>query len=356
MVLTDRERQTLQRWQRATSTPQALALRSRIVLACAETDDDGLPRTAGAVARQVGVTPETVRKWRARFVRDRLDGLGDAPRPGRARTVSDEQVTAIVRATLQTRPTNATHWSTRAMAAKTGLSQSTISRIWRAFGLQPHRSRSFTPSTGPVFADRVHDVIGLYLDPPERVLAVCVAEKAQIQALDRAQPVLPMMPGVPERRSHDHVRPGTTALFAALDAATGTVIGSPHRRHRTIEFKKFLAKLDREVPADLQVHLICDDYGTYTTEAIKKWLPAHPRLHLHVTPTGSSWPNLVERWFAEPTAGRLHHSAQALERDIRAWIADGNDNPRPYAWAKTSDEILQALASYCRRIKDSGHC
>ncbi|MDP9863898.1 MULTISPECIES: IS630 family transposase [Streptosporangium] len=234
-------------------------MRSRIVLACAETDDHGLPRAASAVARQIGVTTETVCKWRARFVRDRLDGLGDAPWPGRARTVADEQVAVVVRATLETRPKNATHWSTRAMAAKTGLSQSTISRIWRAFGLQSHRAESFKLSTDPLFVDKVHDVAGLYLDPPERALGLCVDEKSQIQALNRSQPALPMMPGVPERRSHDYVRSGTTTLFAALDAATGKVIGPLHRRHRTIEFKKFLAKLDREVPAGLQVHLICDN-------------------------------------------------------------------------------------------------
>jgi transposase len=359
LVLSDHERQVLGAWVRSQSTPQALALRARIVLACGETEADGLPRSAGSVAAATGVTTETVSKWRGRFLRDRLDGLGDAPRPGRERTVTDEQVAELVRLTLETKPKNATHWSTRSMAGRMGLSQSTVSRVWRAFGLAPHRAESFKLSTDPFFVDKVHDVVGLYLDPPERALVLCVDEKSQIQALDRSQPVLPMMPGVPERASHDYVRAGTTTLFAALDAVTGKVIGSLHRRHRTAEFKRFLAKLDREVPAGLEVHLILDNYATHKTETIKKWLLAHPRFQLHFTPTGSSWLNLVERWFAELTNKKLrrgvHRSVQALERDIRAWVADWNDNPRPYVWTKTADQILESLAGYIRRIKDSGH-
>lgn len=308
----------------------ALALRSRIVLACAEIDGDGLPRSASAIARELGITTQTVSKWRARFLRHRLDGMGDA-----------------------------THWSTRSMAAKTGLSQSTVSRIWRAFGLQPHRAETFKLSTDPFFIDKVHDVVGLYLDPPERALVLCVDEKSQIQALDRSQPVLPMMPGVPERASHDYLRAGTTTLFAALDAAMGKVIGSLHRRHRAAEFRKFLSKLDREIPAGLNVHLICDNYVTHKTESVRRWLLAHPRFQLHFTPTGSSWLNLVERWFAELTNKKLrrgvHRSVQALERDIRNWIATWNDNPRPYVWTKTADQILESLAAYRRRINDSGH-
>ncbi|MEV7119487.1 IS630 family transposase [Kitasatospora griseola] len=359
LVLSDHERQVLGTWVRGQSTPQALALRARIVLACAGVEPDGLPRSVGSVAAATGVTAETVSKWRARFLGDRLDGLGDTPRPGRERTVSDEQVAELVRMTLETKPKNATHWSTRSMAKRVGLSQSTVSRIWRAFGLQPHRSESFKLSTDPFFVDKVHDVVGLYLDPPERALVLCVGEKSQIQALDRSQPVLPMMPGVPERASHDYLRSGTTTLFAALDAATGKVIGSLHRRHRTAEFKNFLAKLDREVPAGLDVHLICDNYATHKTETIKKWLLAHPRFQLHFTPTGSSWLNLVERWFAELTDKKLrrgvHRSVQALERDIRTWVVDWNNDPRPYIWTKTADQILESLAGYCRRIKDSGH-
>ncbi|MFF7920921.1 IS630 family transposase, partial [Streptomyces mirabilis] len=254
-------------------------------------------------------------------------------------------------------PKNATHWSTRSMAKEMGLSQSSVSRIWRALGLQPHRSETFKLSTDPYFIDKVHDVVGLCLDPPERALVFCVDEKSQIQALDRSQPVLPMMPGVPERATHDHVRAGTTTLFAALEVATGKVIGSLHRRHRAEEFKKFLIKLDKEVPAGLDVHLICDNYATHKTPAIKKWLLAHPRFHLHFTPTGSSWLNLVERWFAELTNKQIrrgvHRSVQALEKDIRNWIAAWNTDPKPYVWTKTADEILERLASYLNRIPDS---
>ncbi|MFD3686193.1 IS630 family transposase, partial [Nocardiopsis sp. NPDC058631] len=249
--------------------------------------------------------------------------------------------------------------SSRAMATRTGLSQSTVSRIWRAFGLQPHRAESFKLSTDPFFIDKVHDVVGLYLDPPERALVLCVDEKSQIQALDRSQPVLPMMPGVPERATHDYVRAGTTTLFAALDTASGRVIGSLHRRHRAEEFRKFLNKIDLQVPSDLEVHLICDNYATHKTPAIKRWLLAHPRFHMHFTPTSASWLNLVERWFAELTAKRLrrgvHKSVQALEKDIRSWVRGWNEDPRPFVWHKTAEEILESLAAYCRRINDSGH-
>ncbi|MFI1414961.1 IS630 family transposase [Streptomyces sp. NPDC020707] len=351
LVLTDQEREALEELVRRRTTPQALALRCRIVLACAS----GVANRE--VARQVGAEEHTVGKWRARFVRERMAGLGDLPRPGGPRSMSDEQVAAVVKRTLESRPKNATHWSTRAMATQTGLSQSTVSRIWRAFGLQPHRTETFKLSTDPYFIDKVHDVVGLYLDPPERALVFCVDEKSQIQALNRTQPVLPMMPGLPQRVTHDYVRAGTTTLFAALEVATGKVIGSLHRRHRTVEFKKFLAKLDREVPAGLQVHLVLDNYATHKTAAVKNWLLAHPRFHLHFTPTGSSWLNLVERWFAELTNKRIrrgtHTSVQALERDIRTWIKTWNDAPKPYVWVKTADEILERLASYLNRISDS---
>ncbi|MFE0420851.1 IS630 family transposase [Streptomyces tendae] len=351
LVLTAQERDQLEELVRRRSTPQALALRCRIVLACAT------GATNREVARQVGAEEHTVGKWRARFVRDRLPGLGDLPRPGGPRTVSDEQVAVVVRRTLESTPKNATHWSTRAMAKEMGLSQSTVSRIWRAFGLQPHRTETFKLSTDPYFIDKVHDVVGLYLDPPEQALVFCVDEKSQIQALNRTQPVLPMMPGVPQRLTHDYVRAGTTTLFAALEVSTGKVIGSLHRRHRTAEFKKFLAKLDREVPAGLHVHLVLDNYATHKTAAVKNWLLTHPRFHLHFTPTGSSWLNLVERWFAELTNKRIrrgvHTSVQALERDIRTWIKTWNEDPRPYVWVKPADEILERLASYLKRIPDS---
>lgn len=273
------------------------------------------------VSRRLRITPDTVRTWRRRFIERGLDGLCDEPRPGVPLKITDADVERMIVKTLEETPKNATHWSTRSMAAATGMSQSTISRIWRAFALGPHRSQSFKLSTGPLFIDKVRDVVGLCLDPPQKALVLCVDEKSQIQALDRSQPVLPMMPGVPEHRSHDYVRAGTTTLFAALEVATGKVIGSLHRRHRAAEFKKFLAKPDKEVPADLQVHLILDNYATPKAPDIKKWLLTRPQFHLHFTPTSVSWLNLVKRWFAELTQKKLklgiHRSVQALERDIR---------------------------------------
>ncbi|MCF2530328.1 IS630 family transposase [Yinghuangia soli] len=353
LSLTDAQRAVLEGWVRRRSTAQALALRSRIVLECA----DG--HSILEVSRRLGVAADTVRTWRRRFLERGPDGLADEPRPGVPRTITDADVERVIVKTLEEKPANATHWSTRSMAAATGMSQSAVSRIWRAFALAPHRAETFKLSTDPFFVDKVRDVVGLYLDPPERALVLCVDEKSQIQALDRSQPVLPMMPGVPERRSHDYVRAGTTTLFAALEVATGKVIGSLHRRHRAVEFKKFLAKLDREVPAGFEVHLILDNYATHKTPAVRKWLLAHPRFHLHFTPTGSSWLNLVERWFAELTQKKLkrgvHRSVQALERDIRTWLADWNDHPRPFAWTKTADDILDKVATYCQRISDSRH-
>jgi transposase len=357
--LSDGERSELERWVRRRKGAQDMALRARLILACDVIGEDGLPVSTKVVAEDIGVSRETVSKWRRRFLVDRLAGLTDEPRPGRPRTVSDEQVAELVARTLETKPANATHWSTRSMAKQVGLSQSTVSRVWRAFGLQPHRSETFKLSTDPFFVEKVHDVVGLYLDPPERALVLCVDEKSQIQALDRSQPVLPMMPGVPERATHDYVRAGTTTLFAALDVISGKVIASLHRRHRAVEFKKFLIKVDKEVPAEFDVHLICDNYATHKTPAIKRWLLAHPRFHLHFTPTGSSWLNLVERWFAELTAKQLrrgvHKTVQALEKDIRAWIVSWNEDPKAFVWTKTAEEILDALASYCRRITDSEH-
>ncbi len=351
LVLTEEERAALEGWVRRRSTPQAWALRCRIIVACAS----GATNTD--VAAEVGIPPQAVGRWRARFVKYRIAGLGDMPRPGGPRTVTDEQVAAVVTATLERTPPHATHWSTRSMAKEMGLSQSTVSRIWRTFGPQPHRPQTFKLSTDPYFVDKVHDVVGLYLDPPERALVFCVDEKSQIQALDRSQPVLPMMPGVPQRLTHDYVRAGTTTLFAALEVASGKAIGSLHRRHRAEEFKKFLVKLDQEVPHGLDVHLVLDNYATHKTPAVKTWLAAHPRFHLHFTPTGSSWLNLVERWFAELTNKRIrrgvHKSAQSLAADIRTWIAAWTNDPRPYAWTKTADEIPERLAAYLNRIPDS---
>jgi transposase len=287
VVLTDDERAQLEAWARRPKSAQALALRSRIVLAAA----DGLGNTA--IAGKLGIAVSSARKWRSRFLALRLDGLTDEPRPGRPRTVTDEQVEAVITATLESTPANATHWSTRSLAGELGLSQSAVSRIWRAFALQPHRQESWKLSRDPLFIDKVRDVVGLYLDPPERAVVMCVDEKSQIQALDRTAPIFPMMPGVPARATHDYKRAGTSNLYAALDLATGQVIGSLHARHRAIEFRKFLATIDRAVPADLAVHVILDNVSTHKTPAIKRWLAAHPRFHLHFTPTSASWLNLV---------------------------------------------------------------
>ncbi|MER5995766.1 IS630 family transposase [Streptomyces viridosporus] len=353
LSVTDAQRAVLEGWVRRRSTAQALAQRSRIVLECAE------GHSIMEVSRRLQVSPDTVRTWRRRFLERGLDGLSDEPRPGVPRKITDADVERVIVKTLEEKPKNATHWSTRSMAAATGMSQSAISRIWRAFALAPHRTQASLLSTDPLFIDKVRDVVGLYLDPPEKALVLCGDEKSQIQALNRSQPVLPMVPGVPGRRSHDYVRAGTTTLFAALEVATGKVIGSLHRRHRAVEFKKFLARLDQEVPAGLEVHLILDNYVTHKTPAIRQWLLARPRFHLHFTPTSASWLNLVERWFAELTQKKLrrgvHRSVQALERDIRSWLADWNERPRPFVWTKTADEILDKVAAYCRRISDSGH-
>jgi transposase len=356
LVLSDEERETLVRWSRRAKSSQALALRCRIVLGCAE---DGGLRANQDVAGQVGVWPQTVTKWRKRFLERRLEGLTDEPRPGAPRRITDEQVEDVIVKTLEATPADATHWSRSSMAAQSGLSKSTIGRTWKAFGLKPHLVDTFKLSTDPQFIDKVRDVVGLYLNPPEKALVLAVDEKSQIQALDRWAPVLPMMPGMPERRTHDYLRHGITTLFAALDVATGTVIGSIHRRHRAVEFKKFLTKLDREVPAELDVHLICDNYSTHKAPAIVAWLGAHPRFHMHFTPTYSSWLNQVERWFGLLTDKQLrrgtHRSIQALEKDIRTWTEQWNTNPKPFTWTKTADEILDRLASYLQRIPGAGH-
>jgi transposase len=351
--LTDDERARLEAWTRRRTSAQALALRSRIVLRAA----DGLNNTE--LAAELGVHRNMVAKWRSRFVAHRLDGLTDEPRPGRPRTVTDEQVEQVVVKTLETTPKDATHWSTRSMAKEVGLTQSAVQRIWKAFGLQPHRQQTWKLSKDPQFIDKVRDVVGLYLNPPERAVVLCVDEKSQIQALDRTAPILPMLPGTPERATHDYRRAGTSSLYAALDITSGKVIGRLHSRHRAIEFKQFLQTLDREVPADLGVHLVLDNSSTHKTPAIQRWLTAHPRFVVHFTPTSSSWLNLVERWFAELTAKKLrrgaHRSVRQLNADIRAWIETWNENPRPFVWTKTADEILDSIARYCNRINESQH-
>jgi transposase len=353
LVLSDAERAQLQAWARRPKSAQALAQRSRIVLAAAQ----GLGNVQ--VAERLGVSRATVGKWRNRFAVDRLDGLLDEPRPGRPRTVTDAQVEAVITRTLETAPADATHWSTRSLAAELGLSQSAVSRIWRAFGLQPHRQQAWKLSRDPLFVDKVRDVVGLYLNPPERAVVLCVDEKSQIQALDRTAPIFPMLPGTPARASHDYKRAGTSSLYAALNLATGTVIGSLHARHRAVEFKKFLQTIDREVPAEFAVHVVLDNASTHKTPAVKRWLAAHPRFQLHFTPTSASWLNLVERWFGELTTKKLqrgtHRSVRELNTDIRTWIKTWNDNPRPYVWTKTADQILDSIAKYCTRINDSRH-
>ena len=353
VVLSDEERSVLVGWARRRKTAQALALRARIVLRCAEGG------SIAEVSSDLSIARGTVSKWRARFLADRLDGLSDEPRPGRPRTITDDQVEQVITKTLEETPGQNTHWSTRSMASATGMSQSAVSRIWRAFGLKPHVIETWKLSTDPLFVDKVRDVVGLYMSPPENALVLAVDEKSQMQAIDRTAPILPLMPTTPARMTHDYVRHGTTSLFAAFDIGSGSVIAQHYRRHRHQEFLRFLKLIDTAVPKDLDLHLVLDNYATHKTPQVKQWLLRHPRFHLHFTPTSSSWLNLVERWFAELTNRKLrrsaHRSVTELEADVRKWINEWNADPKPFLWTKPADQILDTLAAYCQRITDSGH-
>ncbi|HEX2463122.1 MAG TPA: IS630 family transposase [Thermoanaerobaculia bacterium] len=347
LTLSSEERVVLSAMAHRSRSAPALARRARIVLACA----DGRSNTA--VAKFLRLTPLTVGKWRARFLRDRLEGLYDEPRPGAPRTITDDEIEKVVVQTLESKPRGATHWSTRSMAKQTGLSHATISRIWRAFRLQPHRTETYKLSPDPLLIEKVRDIVGLYVNPPEHAVVLCVDEKSQIQALDRTQPLLPMRPGQVERRTHDYRRHGTTSLFAALDVKTGAVVAQTHRRHRSIEFRKFLDQIDAAVPEDLEIHLVLDNYGTHKTPLIERWLAKRPRVHVHFTPTYGSWLNLVERFFAELTTKQIrrgtHRSVAALETAIREFIDLHNEDPKPFVWTKSADEILASIARFAKR-------
>lgn len=351
--MTDEQRAELRGWARRPKTAQAMALRARIILLCAE------ERSNQDVAEELSVHQVTVGKWRQRFISMGLDGLLDTPRPGTPRKITDEDVERVLAKTLEEMPKNATHWSTRAMADATGLSQSSISRIWRAFSLQPHRIKTFKLSNDPLFVSKVRDIVGLYMDPPDKALVLCVDEKSQMQALERTQPLLPMRPGLPACRTHDYIRHGTTTLFAALDAKTGKVIGKCFRRHRAKEFLKFLRVIDDSVPAELDMHLILDNYSTHKTQSVKRWLARHPRFHVHFTPTYSSWINLVESWFAVLSKQCIRRgsfrSTRQLETAAKDYIEMTNDSPTPFVWTKSADEIIDSVKRFCQRISDSLH-
>ena len=353
LIVSPSESKRLEGFTRRRKTAQALATRARIVLLCAS----GLQNLE--VAEKLGVSEQMVGKWRQRFIDRRLDGLLDEPRPGTPRKIGDAEIERVIIQTLETTPRDATHWSVRSLAKKTRISPTTVHRIWRAFSLQPHRSETFKLSKDPLFVEKVRDIVGLYLDPPDKALVLCVDEKSQIQALDRTQPLLPMRLGQPERQTHDYVRHGTTSLFAALDVASGEVIGECHRRHRAVEFKKFLSTIDEQVPKHLDVHLILDNYATHKTQAIRRWLAKRPRFHVHFTPTSASWINLVERWFATLTAKQLrrgtHRSTLQLEAALKQYIEISNEDPKPFVWTKTADQILESIKRFCLRTSGTGH-
>jgi len=353
LVVSPEEHEKLQQWARRPKTAQRLALRSRIVLACGE----GFSNQA--VARQCGVSTHTVGKWRERFRTARLEGLADEPRPGAPREISDSQVEEVITRTLESTPSQATHWSTRSMARATKLSHMAVARIWRAFSLQPHRTESFKLSSDPFFVEKVRDIVGLYLNPPDHAVVLCVDEKSQVQALDRTRPVLPLRPGLAERQTHDYIRHGTTSLFAALEVATGQVIGQCQRRHRAQEFLKFLEKVDGQLQAEPEVHLVMDNYGTHKTPKVKRWFARRPRYHLHFTPTSASWLNQVERFFAEITRRRIRRGTfthvRELEQAIHDYLKHHNRKPKPFVWTATANIILGKVKRYCERTYVTQH-
>ena len=353
VVVEEKDRPLLEGWASRRKTAQALAMRARIVLTAAT----GV--NASETARQLKLHLQTVSKWRRRYAERGVDGLLDEPRPGQPRKITDADVERVIVRTLESKPPAATHWSTRAMAQATGLNQTAVSRIWRAFALRPHRQENFKLSRDPLFIDKVRDVVGLYINPPDRALVLCVDEKSQIQALERTAPLLPMRPGQAERRAHDYLRHGTTSLFAALDTKTGKIISQLHRRHRSEEFRKFLVTIAANVPPELDVHLVMDNYATHKTPAIQRWLVQNPRFHVHFTPTSASWLNQVERFFAALTEKQIRRgsfrSTRELERAIRDYLDQHNAQPKPFRWTKSADDILEAVAAYCRRTNDSGH-
>jgi transposase len=352
LLLTDDERRTLDQWARRPTSAQRLAVRSRMVLACAE----GL--TNRAVARQLRVSSNSVCKWRERFRTRRLEGLTDEPRPGAPRKVTDDQVVEIITRTLETPPA-ATHWSTRRMAEVVGLSKATISRIWQTFGLQSHRVDTFKLSADPQFVEKVRDIVGLYLNPPNHAIVICLDEKSQVQALDRTRPLLPMRPGIPARQTHDYIRHGTTSLFAALNVATGRIIGRCHRRHRHQELLKFLNQVDATLPRKGEVHVVMDNYGTHKVLKVTRWFARHPRYHVHFTPTSASWLNQVERFFAKITTHRIRRgtfeSVSALEAAIDHYLAHHNDHCKPFVWTATADAILDKVKRFCERTSETRH-
>jgi transposase len=353
LMVTDTERQTLEQWARRPKTAQRLALRSRIVLACAEE----LPNRA--VAQRLRVSSNCVCKWRERFRLRRLDGLLDEPRPGTPRKATDDRIVEVITRSLEGPPPHATQWTTRSMADAMGLSKATISRIWQTFGLQSHRVDTFKLSADPQFVEKVRDIVGLYLNPPDHALVLCLDEKSQVQALDRTRPLLPMRPGIPAQQTHDYIRHGTTSLFAALNVASGKVIGQCHRRHRHHELLKFLTKLDADLPPEGDVHIVMDNYGTHKTPKVARWFARHPRYHVHFTPTSASWLNQVERFFSQITTQRIRRgtfeNVRALEVAIDQYVANHNERCKPFVWTATADAILDKIKRFCERTPETRH-